>query len=190
MKTKQPQKIFNAGVWQDKNTLGRVRVSVPQPVMVNSVPRTRQVNNNTYRSQNHSTSRKKRQIASWVDEPIRLQLQELARSQDLSMSETIHGLLKEILRQKFHEQQAATLPELIDKAVAKANRSLATRLVWLLVRIYYDTGQTRVLATNTLGRQEGMSEENLKGIIEMAEQRTRANLTRKTPQLTELNETN
>ena len=104
------------------------------------------------------------------------------------MSQTIHDLLKEILRQRFHQQQAATLPSLIEKAVAKSNRSLATRLAWLLVRIAFDTGQNRVLATNTLGMQDGMTEDSLKEILATADKRTKANLTRKTPQLTQLME--
>ncbi len=102
------------------------------------------------------------------------------------MSQTIRGLLTEILRQKFHQQQAATLPELINQAVAKANRSMATRMAWLLMRIAFDVGHIKVLATNTLGMQEGMTEDSLKDILQTADKRTKANLTRKTPQLTEL----
>jgi hypothetical protein len=49
-------------------------------------------------------------------------------------------------------------------------------MAWLLVRIAFDTGQTRVLATNTLGMQEGMTEENLKEILATADKRTKANL--------------
>ena len=105
------------------------------------------------------------------------------------MSQTIRGLLQEILRQKFHQQQAATLPELIDQAVAKANRTMATRMAWLLIRIAFDVGHIKVLATNTLGMQEGMTEDSLKEILQTADKRTKANLTRKTPQLTELMQT-
>ena len=188
MRTTQAQKIFNAGVWQDKDAPGRVRIASVEPVMVGDTSRTRQSNTKIPRLQNHSDRPKLRQVASWVDEPIIAQLQELARSQGLSMSQTIHDLLKEILRQRFHQQQAATLPSLIEKAVAKSHRSLATRLSWLLVRIAFDTGQTRVLATNTLGMQDGMTEESLKEILDTADRRTKANLTRKTPQLTELME--
>jgi hypothetical protein len=188
MKTTQAQKIYNAKVWQDKDVSPRVRVVSSQPVMVRDAPRTQQLNTNTHRSQNHSTRRRLHQIASWVDDPIILQLQELARIQDLSMSQTIRGLLKEILQQRFEAQQAATLPEIIYKAVAKANRTLATRFAWLLVRIAYDTGHTKVLAANTLGMQEGMTEESLKEILDTADKRTKANLMRKTPQLTELME--
>jgi hypothetical protein len=190
--TNQSQPITNKkdsrNVRQDKDAPGRVRVASAEPVMVVDTPRTPLQNTKSPRLQNHSTRRKLVQVASWVDEPIIAQLQELARSQGLSMSQTIHDLLKEILRQKFHQQQAATLPSIIEKAVAKSNRSLATRLSWLLVRIAFDTGQTRVLATNTLGMQEGMTQDSLKEILETADKRTKANLTRKTPQLTELME--
>jgi hypothetical protein len=144
--------------------------------MVGDTPRTRQSNTKVPRSQNHSTRRKLVQVASWVDEPIREQLLTIAQSEGLSMPQTIAALLREILRQRFHKQQAATLPQIIEQAIAKANRSLATRMAWLLVRIAFDTGQTRVLATNTLGMQEGMTEENLKEILATADKRTKANL--------------
>jgi hypothetical protein len=188
MKTSQPQKISYAGVWQDKDASSRVRVASSQPVIVGNTPRTLPQNTKSTRVQNRANRRKLVQVASWVDEPIREQLLHIAQSEGLSMSQTIAALLREILRQRFHKQQAATLPQLIDQAVAKSHRSLATRLSWLLVRIAFDTGQTRVLATNTLGMQEGMTEDSLKEILATADKRTKANLTRKTPQLTDLME--
>ena len=156
--------------------------------MVIDTPRTPPQNTKSTRVQNHPTRRRLVQIASWVDEPIREQLLTISQSEGLSMSQTIAALLREILRQRFHKQQAATLPQIIEQAVAKSNRSLATRLSWLLVRIAFDTGQTRVLATNTLGMQAGMTQDSLKEILETADKRTKANLTRKTPQLTQLME--
>jgi hypothetical protein len=50
-------------------------------------------------------------------------------------------------------------------------------------------GHIKDLATHTLGMQEGMTEESLKDILQTADKRTKANLTRKTPQLTELMQT-
>jgi hypothetical protein len=190
--TNQSQPITNKkdsrNVRQDKDAPGRVRVASKQPVMVGDAPRTPPQNTKSTRVQNHSTRRRLVQIASWVDEPIREQLLTISQSEGLSMSQTIAALLREILRQRFHQQQAATLPTIIEKAVAKSNRSLATRLTWLLVRIAFDTGQTRVLSTNTLGMQDGMTQDSLKEILDTADRRTKANLTRKTPQLTELME--
>jgi restriction endonuclease len=189
MKTAHAQKIVYAEVGQDKDAVQRVRPALAQPVMLSETPRTPPKNTKSQRLQNRSTKRKLHQVAAWVDEPIILQLQDLARTQRLSMSQTIRGLLKDILRQKFHQQQAATLPELIDQAVAKANRTMATRMAWLLMRIAFDVGHVKVLATNTLGMQEGMTEDSLKDILATADTRTKANLTRKTPQLTELMQT-
>jgi hypothetical protein len=188
MKTSQPQKITYAGVWQDKDATSRVRVASRQPVIVGNTPRTFPQNTKSTRVQNRANRRKLVQVASWVDEPIREQLLHIAQSEGLSMSQTIAALLREILRQRFHKQQAATLPQLIDQAVAKSHRSMATRLSWLLVRIAFDIGQTRVLATNTLGMQEGMTQDSLKEILKTADKRTKANLTRKTPQLIDLME--
>jgi hypothetical protein len=190
--TNQSQPITNKkdsrNVRQDKDAPERVRPASEEPVMVDDTPRTPPQNTKSHRLQNPSTRRKLVQVASWVDEPIREQLLTIAQSEGLSMSQTIAALLREILRERFHKQQAATLPSIIEKAVAKSNRSLATRLSWLLVRIAFDTGQTRVLATNTLGMQEGMTQDSLKDILDTADRRTKANLTRKTPQLTELME--
>jgi hypothetical protein len=190
--TNQSQPITNKkdsrNVRQDKDALVRVRVASEEPVMVIDTPRTLPQNTKSHRLQNHSARRKLVQVASWVDEPIREQLLTISQSEGLSMSQTIAALLREILRERFHKQQAATLPSIIEQAVAKSNRSLATRLSWLLVRIAFDTGQTRVLATNTLGMQEGMTQDSLKEILDTADRRTKANLTRKTPQLTELME--
>src|SRR5207248_2833228 len=114
MKTKQPQKIFNAGVWQDKDASRRVRVASVEPVMVTDTPRTPPQNTKSTRVQNHFTRQKLRQVASWVDEPIREQLLSISQSEGLSMSQTIAALLREILRQRFHQQQAATLPQIIE----------------------------------------------------------------------------
>ena len=189
MKTAHAQNIFHAEVRQDKDAMQRVRPASAQPVMLSNTPRTRPGNTKSQRLQNRSSKRTLHQVAAWVEEPIILQLQDLARTQRLSMSQTIRGLLQEILRQKFHQQQAATLPELIDQAVAKAHRAMATRMAWLLIRIAFDVGHIKVLATNTLGMQEGMTEASLKEILQTADKRTKANLTRKTPQLTELMQT-
>jgi hypothetical protein len=65
-------------------------------------------------------------------------------------------------------------------------RGISTRLAWLLVRVAYDSGQTRSLVTNVLGRQPGVSPEILKTILENSNKTARGNITRRTPQLTEL----
>ncbi len=105
----------------------------------------------------------------WVNPIVKAEVQRQAELTGLSVSATGAALLEEILRQKLHVQQAATLETVLEKIIAKSHRSLATRLSWLLVRIAFDTGQNRVLATNTLGMQEGMTEDLLKEILATAD---------------------
>lgn len=65
-------------------------------------------------------------------------------------------------------------------------RAISTRLAWLLVRVAFDSGQTRSLVTNILGRQSGMNQDLLKTILAESGKTAKANITRRTPQLTEL----
>jgi hypothetical protein len=61
-----------------------------------------------------------------------------------------------------------------------------TRLAWLLVRVAFASEQTRAIAANILGRQQGMTEETLKTILAMTKRSAHAQLTRRNPALAEL----
>ena len=151
MKTKQPQKIFNAGVLQDKRGSTSDRAASAQPALVKDGSRSLHLNNNIPHSQNSPfTKMKAVPMQLWVNPIVKAEVQRQAQIDGLSLSATGAALLEEMLRQKLHVQQAATLETVLEKIIAKSNRSLATRLVWLLVRIAFDTGQTRVLSTNIL----------------------------------------
>jgi hypothetical protein len=80
------------------------------------------------------------------------------------------------------------LEPIIKSAIQKAMRARDARLAWLLVRVAFDAEQTRSLVTNILGRQQGMTEDMLKNILAMSQRTAKGNITRKTPQLTELME--
>jgi hypothetical protein len=110
----------------------------------------------------------------------------IAKHKGWSESKTVAILLDGALQRKLGEEYATILSATLESAVFKTQRAMATRFAALLVRIAFDVGQTRVLTTNVLGRQEGMNEDTLKAILQTADDRTKANLTRKTPQLTEL----
>jgi len=174
-------------VWQDKRGDRSDRTGSRQPASVQQGRRSPPLSKPIARSQNIPFTKKKAvPMQLWVSPIVKAEIQRQAQIDGLSVSATGAALLEEILRQKLHIQQAATLETVLEKIIARSHRSLATRFVSLLVRIAFDTGQTRVLATNTLGMQEGMTQENLKEILATADRRTKANLTRKTPQLTEL----
>jgi hypothetical protein len=176
-------------VWQDKSGIASDRAGSSQPASVQQGQRSPRLTNISPRSQDiPNVQTKAVPMQLWVNPIVKAEVQRQAELTGLSVSATGAVLLEEILRQKLHVQQAATLETVLEKSIAKANRSLATRLSWLLVRIAFDTGQTRVLATNTLGMQEGMTEGSLREILATADKRTKANLTRKTPQLIDLME--
>jgi hypothetical protein len=113
-----------------------------------------------------------------------LQLKAYAADKHLSMSEAVRGLLREMMNQKLEKQYAAALPEMIDAAVARGLSRTATQTAYFLVTILFELGQVKDFSTNTLGMQEGVTEELLKNILEDADQRTRHSLSRKNPKLT------
>ena len=183
-----PQNVYEK-VWQDKRGSVSDRSGSAQPASVQQGHRSPCVSSKTPRLQNgHVAKTQAVPLQVWVKPIVKAEVQRQAEIDGLSASATGAALLEEIIRQKLHIQQAATLESVLEKIIAKAHRSLATRLAWLLVRIAFDSGQTRVLTTNMLGRQEGMTEQEFNDILQAADKRTKANLTRKTPQLTELME--
>ena len=104
------------------------------------------------------------------------------------MSATGAAFLEEALRQNLHVQHAVLLQPIIEQAIRQQMQGISTRLAWLLVRIAFDAGQTRSLVTNILGRQAGVTPDLLKTILEHSGKAAKGNITRKTPQLTELME--
>ena len=65
---------------------------------------------------------------------------------------------------------------------------MATRLSWLLVRVAFDAGQTRGIVTNILGHMPGMKQNILQAILTDSANSAKNNITRRTPQMTELME--
>jgi len=181
-----PQKVYEK-VWQDKRGTSSDRTGSRQPASVQNGSRSPGVSTTIPRSQTgHAAKMKAAPLQVWVNPIVKAEIKRMAEINGVSASAQGAALLEEILRQTLHIQQAATLETVLEKIIAKAHRSLATRMAWLLVRIAFDTGISRVLTTNMLGRQNGMTEKEFNDILATADKRTKANLMRKTPQLTEL----
>ena len=85
-------------------------------------------------------------------------------------------------------QYGALLQPVIEKVIREEMQGFKTHLAWLLVRIAFDTGQTRSLATNILNRQPGLDNDAFRAIVTESAKAAKSNLTRRTPQLTELYE--
>jgi hypothetical protein len=119
---------------------------------------------------------------------VKRELQRVAELEGLTVSKTGAAFLKQALQQNVDLHYSAPLTPIIETAIDKRMNSRDSRLAWLLVRIAFDTGQTRSLVTNILGRQQGMTEDMLKNILAMSQRTAKGNITRKTPQITELME--
>jgi len=139
-----------------------------------------------FQTNHHSRKRQTVQVSSWVKPPVKAELQRIAETEGLSVSQTCATLLEEAIRQKLHIQHAVLLQPIIEQAIRTQMRSISTRLAWLLVRVAYDAGQIRGVVTNILGRQPGMTPELLKDILDGSSKTAKGNITRRTPQLVEL----
>jgi hypothetical protein len=81
---------------------------------------------------------------------------------------------------------SSILEPIIERSIARYLGSRDSRIISLLVRIAFDSGQTRSIVTNILGLQPDISPELLRDIIAESDKRAKSNIMRRTPQLTEL----
>jgi hypothetical protein len=124
----------------------------------------------------------------WVEPIVKRELQRIAQAEGLTVSKTGAAFLKQALQHNVDMHYSTLLTPIIEAAIDKRMRSRDSRLAWLLVRVAFDTGQTRSLVANILGRQQGMTEETLKTILAMSQRTAKGNITRKTPRIAELME--
>ena len=175
------------GVRQDKARVESARVRLPQPAPVTKVTRARL--SNTSRVRSPSTirgSEKRERVTLWVDPLVKAELERLAVQEGLSISAAGAAFLDKALQRNIDLEYSALLQPIIEQAIARQMRGISTRLAWLLVRVAFDTGQTRCLVTNILGRQPGVSDAILKTILEGGARTSKANIMRRTPQIESL----
>jgi hypothetical protein len=176
-------------VRQDKVRTSSVRIGTRQPVRDANSTHTDAMTGKNTRSKNTPTSKKQRVLVGlWVEPVVKTELQRLAEQEGLTVSATGAAFLKQALQHNVNMQYSELLTPIIETTIDKRMRSRDARLAWLLVRVAFDTGQTRSLVTNILGRQQGMTEDMLKNILAMSQKTAKGNITRKTPQIAELME--
>jgi hypothetical protein len=179
----------NAAVVQDKGRISSARTGTPQPAPHTNPIRPQPVNPNGTRSQNRLDPKHKTvHLTLHVDPIVKRELQRLAKQEGLTVSKIGAAYLKQALQNNVDMHYSQLLTPIIEAAIDKRMRSRDARLAWLLVRVAFDTGQTKSLVTNILGRQQGMTEDILKNILAMSQRTAKGNITRKTPQLDELME--
>jgi hypothetical protein len=101
-------------------------------------------------------------------------------------SATGAALLEAAIRQKLHIQHGVLLAPLIKQAIRDQMQGISNRLAFLLARNAFSAEQTRAIAANILGRQDDMTEEELKHILALTKRAVQGNLTRRNPELEEL----
>ena len=179
----------NAAVRQDKARISSARTGTRQPAPHENPLRAHRLSSRTTRSKNTPTPKRKTvQLTLWIDPIVKGELQRLAAQEGLTVSKTGAALLTQALQHNVNMQYSELLTPIIEAAIDKRMRARDSRLAWLLVRVAFDTGQTRSLVTNILGKQQGMTEDILKNILAMSQRTAKGNITRKSPQLTELME--
>jgi len=177
---------------QDSRGVPRVRDVADEPVTVSDPARTSFSDTKTPRPKKHSKKRRLHQLATWVEDPIVLQIKDIARSykpHPVSISTAIRDLLKQILQQKFEQIHAAQLPTLIMKAVFRAFRALSNRFVYFGMRNAIAAEQTRILTIDLYKRQlarDGVPGQKIASLLDESKHTARKTVLTMTPQLKKL----
>jgi len=174
-------------VWQDKARISSARTGTRQPAPPHDPLRAHPLGKGTTRSKNKSTPKRKTvQLTLWIDPIVKAELQRLAEQEGLTISKTGAAFLKQALQQHVDLAYSALLEPIIKTTISKHIIGGFNRLAWLLVRIAFDADQTRAITTNVLGRQQGMTTDELNNILTMTQRAAKGNITRRSPELIEL----
>ncbi len=177
------------GVRQDKRAFLRARTASRQPASIKNDMRAQAIATKNIRSRNRNEQKRQTvQLTLWVKPIVKTELEQIAEQEGLSISATGGAFLEKALQEHIDMQYGALLEPVIKKCIAKEIQGMSTRLAWLLVRVAFDVGQIRGLSTNILGRQPGMNQDILTTILKESSKAAKMNITRRTPQLTELME--
>jgi hypothetical protein len=177
------------GVRQDKRAFLRARTASHQPASLENDMRAQAIATENIRSRNRNGQKRKTvQLTLWVKPIVKTELEQIAEQEGLSISATGSAVLEKALQEHIDMQYGALLEPVIKQCIAKEIEGMSTRLAWLLVRVAFDVGQIRGLSTNILGRQPGVNQDILTTILKESSKAAKMNITRRTPQLTELME--
>jgi hypothetical protein len=178
---------FNASVRQDKGRISSARIGTAQPAPHTNPIRPHALNTSTARSKKKPDPKRKTvHLTLHVDPIVKRELQRVAEQEGLTVSKTGSAFLEQALQNNVDMHYSALLEPIIKTAIRKHITAGFNRLAWLLVRIAFDAEQTRAIATNILGRQQGMTEETLKTILAMSQRTAKGNIARISPEMREL----
>jgi hypothetical protein len=172
---------------QDKRGLSSARKSIKQPARIVTPAARIAVNNSSARSQNHvSANAPLVQLPLWVKPIVKAEVKRLAEINGISPSAQGAALLEEILRQKLHIQQAATLETVLEKIINRIISRRDARLAHLLVRIADTVEQDRIIDANILSRMPAVTTNIRDQILDRASKKAKSKIKQKSPELADI----
>jgi hypothetical protein len=136
-----------------------------------------------------SSAKPKRQTEHFTIHPkkgVKAEIQRIAQAEGLTASRVGAAALEDWLARRSHIQHAGIFQPMIEHAIAKEMRRYSSRIAVLLVRSMFESGQTRTLVANVLGRQPGVTQDTLDHLLDYSRDVAKRNITRVTPQLESL----
>jgi hypothetical protein len=172
---------------QDKARISSAQGRTSQPAPRTKNTREEPLNSTRARSQNKPTRNKRTEkLTLWVEPIVKEELTRIAKREGLSLSKSGAAFLKRALQQQIDLAYSALLTPIIEAAIDHRMRARDNRLASLLVRVTFAAEQTRAITTNILGRQQGITPETLQRILAMSQKTAKGNITRQSPELSEL----
>jgi hypothetical protein len=158
-KERQEQSEFKrrsiGDVRQDNSAATRYSIASRQPYRASQGMLSHPLDINSDRSKKYSARRRFRPATTWLEEPVRDEVDRIAQREGIARSKALRNLITWAVHQKLHLQTAALIPAVIEQSFDKVVGKRLARTDNLLVRAALDISQTRTIATNTLGRQPG-----------------------------------
>jgi len=179
----------HGGVWQDKHAQARTSAATPQPSGEHPPAHVPTPNPPAQPHKLHGSNRRRTvEVYGCVSRETAVEIERLRNQggKRLSRSAVVAGLLEKAIQGHLDMQYGALLTPIIERAINARLRARDARFAALLVRIAHDAGQTRSLVTNLLARAPGVTAELLETILDKSADRSKANLTHLSPQITEL----
>ena len=131
-------------------------------------------------------------LTLWVKPFVKAEVQRLVElekhqgKEDVSLSSIGGAFLERGLQQNVDMKYGALLGPIIENAIDRRMRARDNRLVALLVRIAFETGQIRGIVTNNLAIQPGVTEEIIQTVLTNSQKEAKENISRRTPQIIEM----
>src|SRR3954469_7221512 len=117
---------------------------------------------------------------------VKEKIHRIAKENKISDSAADAALLERMLQQHADMQYGALLEPVIQRILHKEMHTFVALFEWLLVRVAFDTSNTRSIVTNMWSRWPGVSREAKEDILRETAKAAKENIFGKSPQLTEL----